>query len=190
MRRLFTTLSALSLMMCLATAMLWGRSFHVWSYVSSDWETGKPELRDGYPTKRSIDIGLWRGIVSLRYCPAVPPHRGRFETVNMRDPDYLERLNRVHQENVAMQEMFRPSKKPLPGVQLFLPPLRDFLMFVPAGYFLASFVPLPATWGALRLHRVTRRKRGLCTSCSYNLTGNRSGICPECGAPTTQGPNA
>lgn len=26
-----------------------------------------------------------------------------------------------------------------------------------------------------------RRKRGLCVKCGYNLTGNVSGICPECG---------
>jgi hypothetical protein len=26
-----------------------------------------------------------------------------------------------------------------------------------------------------------------CQKCGYNLTGNVSGICPECGTPTTQG---
>lgn len=26
-----------------------------------------------------------------------------------------------------------------------------------------------------------RRKRGQCLSCGYNLTGNASGVCPECG---------
>ncbi len=31
----------------------------------------------------------------------------------------------------------------------------------------------------LRRHR--RRKRGLCLTCAYNLTGNTSGVCPECG---------
>jgi len=35
----------------------------------------------------------------------------------------------------------------------------------------------------------TRRQRakllraGLCTNCGYDLTGNTSGVCPECGAP-------
>ncbi len=27
----------------------------------------------------------------------------------------------------------------------------------------------------------SRRRRGLCLSCGYNLTGNTSGVCPECG---------
>ena len=31
------------------------------------------------------------------------------------------------------------------------------------------------------LGRHGRRKRGLCLNCGYDLTGNVSGICPECG---------
>lgn len=31
------------------------------------------------------------------------------------------------------------------------------------------------------LRRYHRRKRGLCVRCGYNLTGNVSGVCPECG---------
>ena len=30
------------------------------------------------------------------------------------------------------------------------------------------------------LRRWRRRKRGLCLHCGYNLTGNTSGVCPEC----------
>lgn len=29
--------------------------------------------------------------------------------------------------------------------------------------------------------RFRRRRRGLCVKCAYNLTGNTSGVCPECG---------
>ena len=31
------------------------------------------------------------------------------------------------------------------------------------------------------LRRRHRRRRGLCLKCSYDLTGNASGVCPECG---------
>lgn len=34
--------------------------------------------------------------------------------------------------------------------------------------------------GPWRRHR--RRKEGLCMACGYDLTGNVSGICPECGS--------
>ena len=30
-----------------------------------------------------------------------------------------------------------------------------------------------------------RRHQGLCTQCAYDLTGNESGFCPECGLPIT-----
>jgi hypothetical protein len=30
------------------------------------------------------------------------------------------------------------------------------------------------------------RAPGLCASCGYNLTGNASGVCPECGTPTAE----
>ncbi|UCE59327.1 MAG: hypothetical protein JSU63_18025 [Phycisphaerales bacterium] len=35
-----------------------------------------------------------------------------------------------------------------------------------------------------RLRRWQRRRKGLCVSCGYNLTGNESGVCPECGCAT------
>ena len=31
--------------------------------------------------------------------------------------------------------------------------------------------------------RYYRRRKGLCLNCGYNLTGNVSGVCPECGTP-------
>jgi hypothetical protein len=39
------------------------------------------------------------------------------------------------------------------------------------------------------VRRWRRRRRGLCVKCGYNLTGNVSGVCPECGtalAPTVR----
>jgi hypothetical protein len=35
--------------------------------------------------------------------------------------------------------------------------------------------------GLLKAVRVRRRARGRCRSCDYDLTGNVSGVCPECG---------
>ncbi len=54
---------------------------------------------------------------------------------------------------------------------------------------------LLAVYPACRLthHVVTRyRKRphGLCLSCGYDLTGNISGVCPECGQPVTRSEEA
>ena len=38
--------------------------------------------------------------------------------------------------------------------------------------------------------RLDRTASGECVTCGYNLTGNTSGVCPECGTPTTAGVKA
>ncbi len=43
---------------------------------------------------------------------------------------------------------------------------------------LAIYPTIAFIRGPLRRRR--RRKRGLCIACGYNLTGNTTGVCPEC----------
>lgn len=40
-----------------------------------------------------------------------------------------------------------------------------------------------ATTGFLWFKSLRRDMRGKCETCDYDLTGNQSGICPECGTP-------
>jgi hypothetical protein len=53
----------------------------------------------------------------------------------------------------------------------------------------ALFLILPLVrFGILPLRsglRARRARRGGCSICGYNLTGNISGVCPECGMPST-----
>jgi len=54
---------------------------------------------------------------------------------------------------------------------------------------LAALGLFPAVWlgrSVLRSRYRRRRRRGHCTACGYNLKGNTSGVCPECGARTPQ----
>jgi hypothetical protein len=63
--------------------------------------------------------------------------------------------------------------------------LHFIAMNIPGGLLLAagtlaSLYPLLLILrGPIR--RWERRRRGLCINCGYNLTGNESGVCPECG---------
>jgi hypothetical protein len=53
---------------------------------------------------------------------------------------------------------------------------------VPFLYLFLAFITYPTIafiCGPLRRWR--RRRKGLCLKCAYNLTGNVSGVCPECG---------
>ena len=65
-------------------------------------------------------------------------------------------------------------------------------------YFSIPYWPLvllfaipPAWWVFVQSirssRRIERRHRRLCSACGYNLTGNTSGVCPECGTPTATG---
>jgi hypothetical protein len=49
---------------------------------------------------------------------------------------------------------------------------------------------LPLLFLYRRLHAYRRILRNGCLTCGYNLTGNTSGVCPECGAPTAAGVKA
>lgn len=66
-------------------------------------------------------------------------------------------------------------------------PHRVSLRLVHTGIVIPIWLPLVAVGvpTALLLFgmRCVRRDRCHCDSCGYNLTGNISGICPECGSP-------
>lgn len=47
--------------------------------------------------------------------------------------------------------------------------------------FAMMFAVLPAWRGLHIARRLSARREGHCRACGYNLTGNVSGVCPECG---------
>ena len=55
-----------------------------------------------------------------------------------------------------------------------------FPLWLPTA-FLATTGTVPLVHGPLRRWR--RKRNGWCLECGYNLTGNRSGRCSECGTP-------
>ena len=52
---------------------------------------------------------------------------------------------------------------------------------LPACILFAAYPTILFIRGPVRRYR--RRRKGLCLKCGYNLTGNVSGVCPECGGP-------
>ena len=62
--------------------------------------------------------------------------------------------------------------------KLKLKPLRIVIpLWIPT----LLFLTLTIAFMRAPLRRRHRRKRGLCIKCGYDLTGNESGVCPECG---------
>ncbi|MCH8146427.1 MAG: hypothetical protein IH987_00305 [Planctomycetes bacterium] len=63
--------------------------------------------------------------------------------------------------------------RPLTSILVIHAPILPILVILTA-YPTFAFIRGP-------LRRYRRRKRGLCLRCGYNLEGNVSGVCPECG---------
>lgn len=70
------------------------------------------------------------------------------------------------------KDRFRYQRPPVAFWEIRLPLLPLFFLF--ASYPTIAFVRGP-------LRRWRRRRRGRCVKCGYDLTGNVSGVCPECG---------
>jgi len=56
-------------------------------------------------------------------------------------------------------------------------------VIAPYWMILVPLTVLPTIRGVRRIRWRRRRVAGLCRQCGYNLTGNTSGVCPECGSP-------
>jgi hypothetical protein len=71
-------------------------------------------------------------------------------------------------------------------------PVRFWTLVLPSRLLLAVLSPLPAVWigTMIRRFRLYRRRRlndrTHCHTCGYDLTGNVSGVCPECGRSSSE----
>jgi hypothetical protein len=73
-----------------------------------------------------------------------------------------------------------------PNLQYASPVMWITIIHVPLGV-PAALLAIATIWVWVPLLR-RKPARGLCRDCGYDLTGNTSGVCPECGTPTTRGP--
>ena len=58
---------------------------------------------------------------------------------------------------------------------------------IPASILLGFVVAAVAAWKAYRFSRWEKYAKGMCRKCGYDLRGNTSGVCPECGATVFRG---
>jgi len=149
MRRRRFSVAMLSLLLCVATVVMWVRSY--WGCDEFEWSGGS--------------VVSSRGVVFYgRGTFAGQPgfHRlGQFyEPVRFRGPNYFY----LHFAGFAFAR----------GNRMVL------LATVPY-WGMALLLGLPF-WLKLFAGRFNRSKDRGCESCGYNLTGNVSGVCPECGA--------
>jgi len=64
-----------------------------------------------------------------------------------------------------------------------------YVVYAPLWFLFAMFATCP-TIAFIRgpLRRWRRKRKSLCVKCGYDLTGNESGVCPECGTAVARCP--
>jgi hypothetical protein len=164
------TLAMICMILATATALLWIRSR--WSF-----DRLKYQNPDGILWVQSIrgEVGvLWMDASKL-----VATSFWDWETHSGTSLAKIEQGRRV--------DLSRGYSPAFPGVMTATGPGHRAVV-VRLWLLLILTLAFPAVWVvALILRRVPRGK-SLCPSCGYNLTGNTSGVCPECGTPVPKEP--
>lgn len=175
--RVINILAGVSFVLMLAAAAAWARSYlpeHVWLR----WVDGQVVIvaADG-----TAALGLGEGFLD--------PHPGGGQGVRAMVSNLRRGWPPWVDGSFRMTPAIAPVRTTALGVEVFTmttPPTKGQkyrIVFVPAWYpFLAAAV-VPVVWLVGRLRRRRRSGPGRCRRCSYDLTGNTSGVCPECGTP-------
>ena len=180
-RRFFTIASVISLLLCAATVALWLRSYAVYRGLSL--------VDDSRP-----DDARWRewfiyqgktGTVAVRYDAGMT----NVETFGFWGKH--RRFGRSHEPPIFVSGAIDEAEAGRADWQF-----GGFSSIDDHGGFRAILFPLWAVAGAfcflptfamvIAVKRRLRIRAGHCFVCSYNLAGNSSGVCPECGTPISR----
>jgi hypothetical protein len=166
---MFNGLTVLSLVLCVAMAVIMVRSFFV---EDEFWLRGANLYR-----ARSAHAGLLLDVETNfnAYLVKGFEHKEyRYAWSGYPDVFWYLGVNRRSYAGFECGSTFEAAG-------WFEPEKREYAVVVPELFLLVAGCLLPAFAFTRALRTRRRRMRGLCKSCGYNLTGNVSGVCPECG---------
>ena len=172
-RRLFIFCSAVSGILCIATVGLWARS--LWRYERFGYNSGF-QTHD----LRSLDGTLCVSVFTVDPDP-FGEHTRELSWDSVRVSAGWPRWAALGFRSVS----FRRSSYSIGGIG-DTPQYHHYIMYLGIPYWIlftiTALLPLRHLYIVrTRWQREKRQKRGLCETCGYNLTGNVSGVCPECG---------
>jgi hypothetical protein len=184
-RRLFTLVSVLSLLLCVATCVLWARSYTGTDYLSRSQlvSSNPPEV-----TTRQHGVAWTRGDVRVSagtstyfsYSstgPATPPDPAAHWGWGRLGPGHTgsdavpvasgwDRIG-FHRYETGWSASFVDEQEAGVAVPAWLP--------------VVAFALPPLAWVVPRVRRRQRLRTGLCPACGYDLRASPD-RCPECGA--------
>ena len=185
-RRLFTLLSAASLVLCAAACVLWVRSY--WCVDALYHATGQAGFT-------AYEFQLDRGrFVYVRHRVAAGTDAHHFSTYR-HEPNQMWLTDQIGGDTGSYQPFDRTSYEWLnfqlgDGTDISGRAALGFgqvkWLVVPLWAVAGLAAVLPVVWLARTGRRARRRTHGLCPACGYDLRAS-PGRCPECGAEPTTG---
>lgn len=152
---------------CVLTALLFAATF-VWTVSLFWWTDGSKTFREVSALPGRLDYDSFYDLKKDYGFPKVREFQITAVDASMRTPAEWLRWPDVH------------GHPPKEGGGGFGPIAGVFGVSLPLWLvFLVLAIPTAILW-----YRDRRPPKGHCRACGYNLTGNVSGKCPECGKPT------
>lgn len=196
---MFNFAAGVSLVLLLGTVGLW--AYSEWHFTRISFTYGLPsKLQD-----RRLTFLAWSNAVELMIQKeGLQPDQGCTQEQLRQEVKHMAYTKVYQQEELSTDEpdvqMFwafhyrSPQDAQAinlsystPGVMggvYYLSSIRHERAFFISWWLLTGLLAvLPALVARKWLQKRSRLLQGLCTCCGYNLAGNVSGVCPECGAP-------
>ncbi|HEX4797431.1 MAG TPA: hypothetical protein VH370_26795 [Humisphaera sp.] len=151
--RLHALLPAISFLICIGVAVLWRHSYRAYECLA-------------YGLAQSNCV-LWSqdGELILYATRFAPLEKGLSFARGATSASYT----------------FNKDRKATLGVRAGRPNESDWFVSVADAWVVGVAAILPVAWFYRFVRARLRKRAGRCLSCGYDLTGNQSGVCPECG---------
>jgi hypothetical protein len=176
-RRLFAVASAISLLLFAVTVALWVRSLFVQDQIFRvhrvyvDYDTAITFQTTFVSANGSVGMTIGREYIGV-------PRRSA-------DTEWPEAVEWSYESRSAFKYRTAYGTNAL-GFTVYnfgSEAVYERMWFVPIAPISITLAVLPLCWNIRRRRNIFRLANNLCLTCGYSLTGNTSGVCPECGTP-------